>query len=169
MTRLPPPTKACASPSSVWSTYPSVLLVGSDMSCCSSRRAGRLTIRVRVHTHCFLVLRGFCQTHPGPTPEADTLGLTDDPATAATLRGSTAASTAAKAIASYRRETTSLEYRPSRRPRLDGSGQSAHAYGSQGRARHVPDQGVGQGSSRPLADKLIGLPTWVAGRSVGGR
>src|SRR5215470_7094959 len=37
MTNLPPPTnEACASPSSVWSTYPSVLLVGSDMSSQSS-------------------------------------------------------------------------------------------------------------------------------------
>src|SRR5205085_5709019 len=39
MTRLPPPTKGCASPSSAGSTYP-VLLVGSDMSGYSSRRCG---------------------------------------------------------------------------------------------------------------------------------
>ena len=38
-----------------------------------------------------------------------------------------------------------------------------------GRARHVPDQMAGQGSSRPLADRLIGLPTWVAARGARGR
>src|SRR5215510_3128322 len=72
-------------------------------------------------------------------------------------------------VASYRRGATGLEYRPSTEPRLDGPGQFAHNYGSQGRARHVPDQVVGQGSSRSLADKLIGLPTWVAARSGQGR
>jgi hypothetical protein len=30
----------------------------------------------------------------------------------------------------------------------------------------VPDQVAGQGSSRPLADRLIDLPTWVAARSA---
>jgi hypothetical protein len=50
---------------------------------------------------------------------------------------STAANTAAKAIASYRREATRLEHRPSRRPPLDGPGQSAHSYGSEGAAPHV--------------------------------
>jgi hypothetical protein len=45
----------------------------------------------------------------------------------------------------------------------------ASIYGSHGRARHVPDQVVGQGSSRSLADKLIGLPTWVAARNGRGR
>jgi hypothetical protein len=39
-----------------------------------------------------------------------------------------------------------------------------HAHGSQNRARHVPDRMVGQGSSRLLADTLIGLPTITAGR-----
>src|SRR6516164_1059861 len=37
MTKLPPPTnEGCASPASGWSTYPSVLLAGSDMSSHSS-------------------------------------------------------------------------------------------------------------------------------------
>ena len=42
----------------------------------------------------------------------------------------TAAKTAAKTIASYRHARTELEYRPSRRTQLDGSGRSAYAYGS---------------------------------------
>ena len=46
--------------------------------------------------------------------------------------GPTAAKPAAKAIASYRHRTTGLEHRPSTRPLLDGSGQSAHCYGSEG-------------------------------------
>ena len=54
-------------------------------------------------------------------------------------------------------------------PVLDWSGQSAHDYGSQGRARHVPDETVGEGLSRSLADRPTGLPTWVAARSAGGR
>ena len=40
--------------------------------------------------------------------------------------------TAAKTMDSYRHRPTSLEYRPSRRTRLDSSGRSAHAYGSEG-------------------------------------
>jgi hypothetical protein len=51
--------------------------------------------------------------------------------------------------------------RSSLRPRIDVARRSAQGYGSQGRARRVPDQVVGQGSSRLLADRLIGLPTWV--------
>jgi hypothetical protein len=39
-------------------------------------------------------------------------------------------------------------------------------YGSRGRARRVPDQAVNHGSSRPLADRLIGLPTWNPERVV---
>ena len=46
---------------------------------------------------------------------------------------SSAASTAAKAMASYRRGTTGLEHRPRRRPPMDGRGQFAYAYGSEGR------------------------------------
>jgi hypothetical protein len=38
-----------------------------------------------------------------------------------------------------------------------------------GHARRVPDQVVGQGSSRPLADSLIGLPAWAAARNGRGR
>jgi hypothetical protein len=41
----------------------------------------------------------------------------------------TAAKPAAKTIASYRHGSTGLEYRPSRRTQLDGSGRSAQAYG----------------------------------------
>ncbi len=82
----------------------------------------------------------------------------------AALDAATAAETAAMPMVNYRRRTTRLEYRPSRQPPLDGLGRPAHAYGSQGRARHVPDQVVGQGSSRPLADRLIDLPTRVAAR-----
>jgi len=38
MTKLPPPAnEGCASPASGWSTYPPVLLAGSDMSSCSSQ------------------------------------------------------------------------------------------------------------------------------------
>jgi hypothetical protein len=47
----------------------------------------------------------------------------------------TATETAAKPMASYRRERTCLEHRPSTRLLLDGPGQSAHNYGSEGRAR----------------------------------
>src|ERR1022692_110881 len=57
-------------------------------------------------------------------------------------------STAAKAPVSYRRRTTGLEHRPSGRPLLDGPGHSAHSYGSEGRARRVPDLRVGRGPSR---------------------
>jgi hypothetical protein len=55
---------------------------------------------------------------------------------------------------------------PQKTATLDGSGRSAQAYGSRGRARCVPDQVVGRGSSRLLADRLIGLPTWVAARGA---
>src|SRR5439155_12457989 len=47
MTQRPPAKKSCASPSSGWSTYPSVWLVGSDMSCDTSCRCGSVTGRVR--------------------------------------------------------------------------------------------------------------------------
>jgi hypothetical protein len=40
---------------------------------------------------------------------------------------------------------------------------------SRARARYVPNQVVNQGSSRPLADRLMGMPTWVAARSARGR
>ena len=45
---------------------------------------------------------------------------------------STVANTAAKPTASYRREATSLEHRPRRRPLLDGRGRLAHSYGLEG-------------------------------------
>jgi hypothetical protein len=86
-----------------------------------------------------------------------------------TSRCTTTAKAAAMAMVAYRRGTTGLEHRPSRKPALDGSGRSAHAYGSEGRVRHVPDQVVGQGSSRSFADRLTGLPTRAAARSVHGR
>ena len=44
----------------------------------------------------------------------------------------TAAKTAAMGMVSYGRGTTTLEYRPSTQILLDGSGQSAYAYGSEG-------------------------------------
>jgi hypothetical protein len=77
--------------------------------------------------------------------------------------------TAAKTIVSYRHGRTGLEYRPSRRTKLDGSGRSAQADGLEGRARYVPDQVVGQGSSRSFTARLASSPTCVAARSVRGR
>ena len=71
--------------------------------------------------------------------------------------------------ASYRPRTTGLEHRPRRQPPPDRSGRSAHYYGSHGRARHVPDQVVGQGSSRSLADRPASPPTWIAAHSGHGR
>jgi hypothetical protein len=62
-----------------------------------------------------------------------------------------------------------MEQRRRQRPRMGNHGRLAQAYGSQGRARHVPDQVVGQGSSRPLTDRPTSLPTWVAARSARGR
>jgi hypothetical protein len=71
---------------------------------------------------------------------------------------STAANTAAVAIASYRREATRLEHRPSRRPPLDGPGQSAHSYGSEGRGfESLRARPAHRPVARPAAGFLVAL------------
>jgi hypothetical protein len=54
----------------------------------------------------------------------------------------TAARPAAKAVATYRPRATGVEHWPRRQSRMDGSGRSAHAYGSEGhrQLRHVTRQ-----------------------------
>lgn len=63
-----------------------------------------------------------CQGRPVPHPCQDRC----------VTKRLTVAIPAAMAIASYRYGATGLEYRPSRRPLLDGYGRSAYYYGSEG-------------------------------------
>ena len=42
---------------------------------------------------------------------------------------------------------------------IDGRGRCAHYYGSEGRARRVPDQAVDRGSSRSLPDSTASIAT----------
>jgi hypothetical protein len=63
-----------------------------------------------------------CQRRPVPHPCQDR----------SVTKRLTVAIPSAMAITSYRHGATGLEYRPSRRPRLDGYGRSAHYYGSEG-------------------------------------
>ena len=79
----------------------------------------------------------------------------------------TAANTAAKPLDNACPVRTTLECRPSIGIATDGPGRCAYSYGSEGRARHVPDQGVRQGPSRSLADRSTGLSAWVPARSAG--
>jgi hypothetical protein len=62
-----------------------------------------------------------------------------------------------------------MESEPRSWPLMDGPGQPAQDYGSQGHARYVPDGTVGQGLSRSLADRPASLPTWIAAHSGHGR
>jgi hypothetical protein len=69
----------------------------------------------------------------------------------------TVANTVANTVVSYRHETTSLEHRPRARTRLDGAGQLAQNYGSEGwgsspseRANVSAGQGLAQGVSGAL-------------------
>ena len=78
----------------------------------------------------------------------------------------TVASTVAKPLDKARPMQTTVECWPSAPTATDGPGQCAHSYGSEDRARHVPDQAVDRGSSRPLPNNTAGIPTWLdAGES----
>jgi hypothetical protein len=50
---------------------------------------------------------------------------------------------------------------------MDCPGRIARCYGSEGRARHVPDPVVGRGLSRSLADRPTYLPTDVFYQAAG--
>ena len=68
----------------------------------------------------------------------------------------TVAIPAAMAIASYRHGATGLEYRPSRRPLVDGYGRSAHYHGSEGPrlAHERAAVGCSHEVTRPVAQLL---------------
>ena len=78
--------------------------------------------------------------------------------------GGDCSNTVAKPLDNARRTWTTLEYRPSAQTATDGPGQCAHSYGLEGRARHVPDEVVDRGLSRPLADNTEGVATWLDAR-----
>lgn len=84
-------------------------------------------------------------------------------------RCSTVANTVAEPLDDACQASTSLEHRPRAPTRPDDPGRLAQNYGSEGRARHVPDRAVAQGQSRSLADKPAGLPTWVPAGGAGCR
>ena len=73
--------------------------------------------------------------------------------------GVTAANTAALTADNTCQLWTTVEYRPSARTAVDGPGRCAHYYGSEGRARRVPDQAVDRGSSRSLRDSTASIAT----------
>jgi len=52
---------------------------------------------------------------------------------------------------------------------MDGSGRCARAYGSEGRARCVPDEVVDRGLPRPLPDNTTGIATCLDARRPGPR
>src|SRR5260221_1586838 len=67
MTKAPLRKESCASPSSGWSTYPSVLLIGSDVSRHPPRRCGSVTSEFFALYVWFLGLRGVARaSRPNP-------------------------------------------------------------------------------------------------------
>ena len=74
----------------------------------------------------------------------------------------TAANTAAMTADNIGLVWTTLECRRSTRTTLDGPGGCAHSYGSHGRARHVPDRVVSQGSSRSFTMHNVTPATMLA-------
>ena len=66
----------------------------------------------------------------------------------------TAANTAAKPLDNTGPRWTAVECRPSARTATDSPGRCAYSYGSEGRARRVPDQAVNRGYWQSLAGYL---------------